>query len=301
MRHMGANIQIQLAAFLCIGNLLMAVDVNGIVTDQDGRSLSAANIMVERTGIGSASDNEGRFTFQYEPEGDFVIVASYIGYSSFRQTYQAGDALTDLTIVLDQGNLFGQEVTVMARKKEERIKEVPISMVEMRKETIEDLTVMVPNVFVREDPSVDSFNIRGIAGGARNPGMATAEGVYLDGIVMGRPDFIVLDIADMESVEFLRGPQGTIFGRNTISGAINLITVKPKPGRSGSVRVESGNSGHRQIKATTNFQLTDKIYQRLSLYSFDLNAHQINASKNAESDDIYKDNIGIRYAFRALP
>ena len=67
MRHMGANIQIQLAAFLCIGNLLMAVDVNGIVTDQDGRSLSGANIMVEGTGIGSASDNECRFTFQYEP------------------------------------------------------------------------------------------------------------------------------------------------------------------------------------------------------------------------------------------
>ncbi|GIS73180.1 MAG: hypothetical protein CM1200mP10_27570 [Candidatus Neomarinimicrobiota bacterium] len=52
-------------------------------------------------------------------------MASYIGYSSFRQTYQAGDALMDLTIVLDQGNLFGQEVTVMARKKEETIKDVP--------------------------------------------------------------------------------------------------------------------------------------------------------------------------------
>ena len=309
MRKLGAYIQIQLTAFLCIGNLLIAVDVNGVVTDQDGRSLPGANIMVEGTNIGSASDSEGRFTFQYEPEGDFVIVASFIGYSSFRQTYQASNDLKDLTIVLDQGNLFGQEVTVMARKKEETIKDVPISMVAMRKETIEDmgatsiedLTVMVPNVFVREESSVDNFNIRGISGGARNPGMATTEGVYLDGIVMGRPDFIVLDVADLESVEFLRGPQGTLFGRNTISGVINLITIKPKPGRSGSVRVESGNAGHRQIKATTNFQLTDKIYQRLSLNSFDLNAHQINASEYAKSDDIYKDNIGIRYAFRALP
>ena len=172
MKRMGANIQIQLAAFFCIVNLLMAVDVNGIVTDQDGRSMAGANIIIEGTNIGSASDSEGRFSFQFEPEGDFVIVASYIGYSSFRQTYQASDALMDLTIVLDQGNLFGQEVTVMARKKEETIKEVPISMVAMRKETIEDmgatsiedLTVMVPNVFVRENPSVDNFNIRGISG-----------------------------------------------------------------------------------------------------------------------------------------
>ena len=58
MRHMGANIQIQLAAFLCIGNLLMAVDVNGIVTDQDGRPLPGANIIVEGTNIGSASDSD---------------------------------------------------------------------------------------------------------------------------------------------------------------------------------------------------------------------------------------------------
>jgi hypothetical protein len=128
MRQIGAYIQIRLTAFLCISNLLIAVDVNGIVTDQDGRSLPGANIMVEGTNIGSASDSDGRFTFQYDPDGDFVIVVSYIGYSSYRQTYKDSDGLTDLTIVLDQGNLFGQEVTVMARKKEETIKEVPISM-----------------------------------------------------------------------------------------------------------------------------------------------------------------------------
>ena len=95
MRKLGAYIQIQLTAFLCIGNLLIAVDVNGVVTDQDGRSLPGANIIVEGTNIGSASDSEGRFNFQYEPEGDFVIVASFIGYSSFRQTYQASDDLKD--------------------------------------------------------------------------------------------------------------------------------------------------------------------------------------------------------------
>ena len=139
MRHMGANIQIQLAAFLCIVNLLMAIDVNGIVTDQDGRLLPGANIMVEGTNIGSASDSEGRFTFQYEPVGDFEILASYIGYSSFRQTYQTGDDLTDLAIMLDQGKLFGQMVVVTARKREETIKEVPVSMVSIREETIRDM------------------------------------------------------------------------------------------------------------------------------------------------------------------
>tara|TARA_B110000438_G_scaffold300989_1_gene354717 strand:- start:5282 stop:7900 length:2619 start_codon:yes stop_codon:yes gene_type:complete len=309
MRELIVHRFLQLVFILSITNFLIAVEVSGIITDQDGRSLPGANIMIEGTAVGSASDSEGRFSFTYEAQGDFVIVVSYIGYSSYRQVYSISEGATDLTIVLDQGKLFGQEVTVMARKKEETIKEVPISMVAMRKETIEDmgatsiedLTAMVPNVFNREDPDVDNFNIRGIEGGARNPGMGTTEGIYLDGIVMGRPDFVVLDVADMESVEFLRGPQGTLFGRNTISGAINLITVKPKPGFSGSVLVENGNSGHRKIKASTNFQLSKNIYHRLSFFSFDLDAHQINTSEFARSDDIYKDNLGVHYAIRALP
>ena len=309
MRRLIVPIPLQLFFILSITNMLLAVEISGLVTDQDGVPLPGANILIEGTSTGSASDPEGRFSFTYEAEGDFIIVVSYIGFSSYRQNYSAEDVLSDLTIILDQGKLFGQEVTVMARKKEEAIKEVPISMVAMRRETIEDmgatsiedLTTMVPNVFVRENPDVDSFTIRGIEGGARNPGMGTTEGVYIDGIVMGRPDFIVLDVADMESVEFLRGPQGTLFGRNTISGAINLISVKPKPGFSGSVLVENGNSGHRKLKVSTNMQLTDNIYHRLSLFSFDLDAHQVNASSYAESDDIYKDNIGIRYALRALP
>ena len=303
------KIPLQLAFIVTIANFLFALEVSGIVTDQNGRLLPGANIMIEGTDVGSASDSEGRFSFAYEANGDFVIVVSYIGYASYRQLYGIGDVVTDLTIVLDQGNLFGQEVTVMARKKEETIKEVPISMVAMRKETIEDmgatsiedLTAMVPNVFVREDPDVDSFTIRGIEGGARNPGMGTTEGIYLDGIVMGRPNFIILDVADMERVEFLRGPQGTLFGRNTISGAINLITIKPKPGFSGSVLVESGDASHRKIKVSTNMQLRDNIYHRLSLFSYDLKSHQINVSKFANSDDVYKDNLGIRYALRALP
>ena len=86
MRQICANIQIQLTVLFCISNLLIAVDVNGVVTDQDGRLLPGANIIVEGTNIGSASDSEGRFTFQYDLEDDFVIVVSYIGYSSYRQT-----------------------------------------------------------------------------------------------------------------------------------------------------------------------------------------------------------------------
>ena len=139
MRKLIAYTPIHLVFILSMTNLLLAIEVSGIVTDQNGRPLPGANIIIEDTEIGSASDTEGRFYFTYDTDEELVIVVSYIGYGSYRQTYESGDDLTDLTIVLDQGNLFGQEVTVMARKKEEAIKEVPISMVAMRKETIEDM------------------------------------------------------------------------------------------------------------------------------------------------------------------
>ena len=115
-----------------------------------------------------------------------------------------------MQFTLVKGNLFGKEVTVLARRREESIKDVPISMVainenmirEMGASSLEDLTSVVPNIFTYDEQTALSFNIRGIKGGARNPGMASAEGVYIDGVFMGRPEFISTDIVDMKSVEF---------------------------------------------------------------------------------------------------
>ncbi|GIS73182.1 MAG: hypothetical protein CM1200mP10_27590 [Candidatus Neomarinimicrobiota bacterium] len=92
--------------------------------------------------------------------------------------------------------------------------------------------------------------------------MATTEGVYLDGLLWVDPILLFWMSLIWKAWEIFSWTSRYVIWPNTISGVINLITIKPKPGRSGSVRVESGNSGHRQIKATTNFQLTDKIYQR---------------------------------------
>ena len=200
--------------------------ISGIVFDSNGIPLAGANIIVSKTNIGTATDVDGSFSFKYNPSDNITIVFSYIGYQTLRNTYSMFDDLTNLKITLIKGNLFGKEVTVLARRREESIKDVPISMVaisesmirDLGASSLEDLTAVVPNVFSYEEQTTLSFNIRGITGGARNPGMSSAEGVYLDGVIMGRPEFIVTDMVDIKSVEFLRGPQGTLFGRNTVSG-----------------------------------------------------------------------------------
>ena len=105
MRRLIVYLPLQLVFILSITNFLLAVEVSGIVTDQDGVSLPGANIMIEGTEIGSASDTEGRFSFTYDTDEEFVIVVSYIGYGSYRQTYESGDDLTDLTDSVDTSQL----------------------------------------------------------------------------------------------------------------------------------------------------------------------------------------------------
>ena len=293
--------------FFSLTAYIMCQDISGVVYDQNGSPLAGANVIIVGTNSGAATDVNGVFSFPYTPSGNFTLIISYIGYKMVKMDFSPSDSLANLKFTLVQGKLFGKEVTVLARKREETIKDVPISMISIRQETIEemgatsieDLTVAVPNVFAYDTQSETGFNIRGITGGARNPGMATAEGVYLDGVIMGSPNFIASEIVDFQSVEFLRGPQGTLFGRNTVSGAINMITVKPSPVNSGAFLIEKGDFGYIKMKGSANYRFTEKIYARISGYSFDHDGYLTNTFDN--SQEKYENNLGGRFAIRAVP
>ncbi len=295
-----------LLLFVLMGRLY-AQNISGKVNDENNLPLFGANIIVEGTGVGAATNENGEFSFTVNAADNFTLVISYIGYHTQRESFYPNDKITGLLFSLKQKNLFGNEITVLARKREESIKDVPISMVAVRGETIEemgatsieDLTAMVPNVYATERQSNTEFNIRGISGGSRNPGMSTAEGIYIDGVIMGDPNFIVADVIEMERVEFLRGPQGTLFGRNTVSGAINLITVKPTPINRASIFIETGQMGYQKLKGSANYKISDKIYSRVSGYSFNYDGYLKNAFNN--KTEKYKNNLGGRVAIRALP
>lgn len=290
-----------------ISSLVLGQEISGVVKNQNGTPLAGANINVEGSNKGAAAGVDGTFSFQYDLSKDFTIAISYIGYQTLRKSFSTNDAITNLQFTLVKGNLFGKEVTVLARRREESIKDVPVSIVainenmirEMGASSLEDLTSVVPNIFTYDEQTALSFNIRGIKGGARNPGMASAEGVYIDGVFMGRPEFISTDIVDMKSVEFLRGPQGTLFGRNTVSGAINMITLKPSPINSRGFTIESGANGYQKIRLSVNRRLNDKIYTRLSGYNFQYDGYIKNTYN--QSQEKFKNNTGLRWALRIVP
>jgi len=136
----------------------------------------------------------------------------------------------------DQSESIGslEEVVVTAQKRKETVQDVPISIVALSGETIrdlnvyrlEDLQLKVPNLQMTESGISTQIYIRGIGTG-NNQGFEQSVGMYVDGVYYGRQQLIRQPIFDIERVEVLRGPQGILFGKNAIAGAVAYTTAQP--------------------------------------------------------------------------
>lgn len=145
-----------------------------------------------------------------------------------------------------QGKTRLEEITVTAEKREASLQETPISIAAFNEAALEslgieeagDIAEFVPNLSIRKQPSSDDnfgFAIRGVAAGETALFTEPTVGLYIDGVYVGRQTGSAFELNELERIEVLRGPQGALYGRNTIGGAINLLTKKP-----------SGEAGFRQ-------------------------------------------------------
>ncbi|SIQ82167.1 TonB-dependent receptor [Solilutibacter tolerans] len=151
-------------------------------------------------------------------------------------------------------------VLVTARKREETLQEVPVAVTAFTPETLDklnvndlgDLDAQVPNLTIyaaRGSTSTVTAYIRGV--GQADPlwGVDPGVGIYLDDVYIARPQGALLDVFDVDRIEVLRGPQGTLYGKNTIGGAIKYIS-KPLPAKTqGFASVSVGNHSQRDVKA----------------------------------------------------
>lgn len=167
-----------------------------------------------------------------------------------------------------------EEVTVTAQKRSERLTDVPISIASVSAENLDqtgvrqlkEMAEFVPNLTISSGTDfTSSVSIRGVGANSRNIGFDTRVGVYLDGVYLGQSPALNQELLDLERVEVLRGPQGTLFGKNTVAGAINLISKKPGDSFGGSVGVEYGNYNSRQLSASVNLPLSDSLFGKISV------------------------------------
>lgn len=154
-----------------------------------------------------------------------------------------------------------EEIVVTAQKREEKLLDVPISITAVSSAQLEargvtsvaGLGSLAPNLFYRSNPgtkSIPTIGIRGSITGQPAIWVDPPVGLYVDGVYVGKSQGSVFDIVDLERVEVLRGPQGTLFGRNTEGGAINFVTRKPSGEFQGKANLELGEY-NRQVYGLT--------------------------------------------------
>jgi len=174
-----------------------------------------------------------------------------------------------------------EEIVVRARKRAELLEDTPVSVTALGQTQLrqigatrlDDIQGRVPNlVFATpDDGAAVDIRIRGIGTPqtvsiAFDPGV----GVYVDGVFLPRTIGTLVDVIDVEQIEVLRGPQGTLFGKNTVGGAINITTVKPGPDLEGMAMVRAGNFDTVQSRAMLNVPipwgaLEDRVFTRFAV------------------------------------
>ncbi|MBV9494518.1 MAG: TonB-dependent receptor [Acidobacteria bacterium] len=214
-----------------------------------------------------------------------------------------------------------EEVVVTARKREETVQDVPMSVAaptesqlrDRGAETIEDVAANVAGFTVQNlGPGQSQVAMRGVSAGQvvrDQPGVKEQVGVYLDESVVSLSLFTPdIDLFDMNRIEVLRGPQGTLFGSGSLSGTVRYISNQPKLGESEAVgeltlTTISGNGPGGSVKAAVNVPMSDTAAMRVAAYytKYDgyINAVQPDLSVNEDVND--GDRIGARVAFRFEP
>lgn len=171
-----------------------------------------------------------------------------------------------------------EEVVVTAQKRSESLQDVPIAVNALTGDNLDDmgvlgsddLTKIFPNLSMKATTSINSgFSIRGVGTNNFHITAQQAVGTYADEVSLASPFTSQFGLFDMERVEILRGPQNTLFGRNTTGGAVNFISRKPSPGEelNGYARVVAGNEGKLDGEFAVSFPISDNVAARLALQS----------------------------------
>lgn len=174
-----------------------------------------------------------------------------------------------------------EEIIVTARKREESLQDAPIAVSAFSGEALdfrgitdlERLDQFTPNLVLNESTTYSNVTnaavfIRGVGQNDFVPVIDPGVGIYVDGVYLGRSVGAVLDIVDLERIEVLRGPQGTLFGRNTIGGAISMTSKRPDEEFGGKVDVKVGTDAMVKARGSVNVPLADKLFGRFSLATF---------------------------------
>ena len=213
------------------------------------------------------------------------------------------------------GSTLLEEIVVTARRREESLHETPVSITAFSGESLQRRNInrlngignFTPNLTFDNGATFSGANssasvfIRGIGQVDFTLTTEPGVGIYLDGVYLSQTIGSVLDLVDIERIEVLRGPQGTLFGRNTIGGAINVTSRKPDNSKHGDIKLTTGEFNRIDARGSFNVPITDTLFVRGSAASY--NRDGFVAAPNTPSKEALGDvsqEVGL-LAFRFAP
>lgn len=232
------------------------------------------------------------------------------GAESFAEDIVADEVAADLSAAEAQSGAgqsvqaaYGNEIVVTARRRSETAQQVPIAISVVGGDQIDStgafnvgrLQQLAPTIqFYSSNPRNSAVNIRGIGApfGLTNDGIEQGVGIYVDDVYYARVASATLDFLDVAQIEVLRGPQGTLYGKNTTAGAVNITSNQPTFDFEGKAELSIGNLNFKQAKAAISGPITENLAARLAISSTSRRGTLYNVTSDQYIQS--QDNIGIR-------
>ena len=254
-----------------------AQSITGVVQNEKGNPIDGATISILNNSMQTISNQKGYFSFDELKNGKYTLSIKSLGYAEISKEININatnnSKSTAIKFILIASTNQLDEVVVTAEKKEELLQKIPASITALNAKQInafglwntKEITGIIPNLY-SADPgdNRDVNSVRGIATSSYDPTVAT----YIDGVNQFSLDTYIPTLFDVERIEVLRGPQGTLYGRNAMGGVINIITKQPNNTSSGFADISVGNYNQQRITAGFKTPLIkDKLFFGASILS----------------------------------
>jgi len=288
--------------------------LTGVVRDSLGGAIPGAMVrVINETSNATAeavSDAQGIYRVESLVPGEYRVEATLDGFdAAVAHATVHGRQAESVDLTLTPARLT-EGVVVTARRVEEQAQESPIPVSVLTGELVENagafnvnrVKELIPTVqFYSSNPRNSAVTIRGIGSpfGLTNDGIEPGVGLYIDGVFHARPAAATLDFLDVAQVEVLRGPQGTLFGKNATAGAINVTSRRPNFSPEANVEVAYGSYNFVQTKGSVSGPLSEKVAARLSFSGTGREGFIYNTLTQADTNTL--NNLGFREQVLVVP
>ena len=309
-----AGLALLALALPAIASAQSAAQVRGLVKDSSGAAVPGALVRIVSETSSSVvevvTDTQGAYASAALAPAAYLIEVVLDGFqTSARRVVLAAGQPVVADVTLEPARL-SEGVVVSARRVEEAAQDVPIPISVLTGEAVANtgafnvnrVKELIPTVqFYSSNPRNSAVTIRGIGSpfGLTNDGIEAGVGLYIDGVFYARPAAATLDFLDVAQVEVLRGPQGTLFGKNTTAGAISVTSRRPTFTPESNLELNVGSDGFVQAKASVSGPISRRLAARASFSGTSRGGFIRNVATGGETNAL--SNLGFRGQVLATP